>query len=131
MKKIKFVENDLNLKLRVSEVIQRLEIPTDLCGYEFIKSGIIISLCNDSYLDNISCRLYSDIAKKFNTNEKHVEDSISFAIRIAFYRGDSELLKTLFRSGINHRCGIASNIEFITNISDILRAEIQMENWNL
>ena len=65
----------------------------------------------------------SDIAKKYQTTPSRVERAIRHAIEVAWNRGNTDTLNSMFGYTINTGKGKPTNSEFIALISDKLRLE--------
>ena len=127
MEKLKFTEDDLNLQLKVTEILKNVGIPANLKGYHFLRHGIILSMCDTDCLSSVTKLLYPCIAKKFCTTPSRVERAIRHAIEVAFLRGNIEILSQYFGFTINPRKSKATNSEFIATIVDKLRLEYQSQ----
>ena len=79
---------------------------------------------NDSdIINSITKILYPDIAKKYQTTPSRVERAIRHAIEVAWNRGNTDTLNSMFGYTINTGKGKPTNSEFIALISDKLRLE--------
>ena len=90
-------------------------------GYQYLKDAVQITMHDRDTLNAITKVLYPEVAIKNKTTSSRVERAIRHAIEIAFTRGNSEFITSLFGYSINPATGKPTNFEFIAVISDYLR----------
>ena len=76
-------------------------------------------------INQITKQLYPDIAKKFNTTPSRVERAIRHAIEVAWGRGQTDVVESIFGYTVSAVKGKPTNSEFIAMISDKLRLELK------
>ena len=116
----------LKVEREVSNVLHEFGIPANIKGYTFLKTAIILSFYDRTYLGRITKLLYPDVAKKYNSTSSRVERAIRHAIEIAWNRGNVDIINELFGYTINANKSKPTNSEFIAMISDSLRTHFQI-----
>mgnify|MGYP000136760447 CR=1 FL=1 len=106
---------------QIVSLIHEIGIPSHIMGYQYLKDAIQITMDNRDAINSITKMLYPDIAQKNGTTSSRVERAIRHAIEIAFTRGNSEFIDSLFGYSINPATGKPTNSEFIAVTSDYLR----------
>lgn len=108
----------------VSNLLKDLGIPAHLLGYSYIKTAIALIRSDNSYMRNISKRLYPDIAKEHESTCIRVERAIRKAIETGFSRS----LNELFRSSCDPDKGKPTNIEFLAVVVEYFNLHYDSEN---
>lgn len=129
MKNLKFTEDDIKLELKVTEIIKNFGIPAHIKGYQYVRYGIILAMCDNEYLSSVTKLLYPAIAKKFNTTSSRVERAIRHAIEVTFEQGNLDFLNQYFGYTVKPKKGRPTNSEFIALVSDNLRLELKSEDF--
>ncbi|MCL2310874.1 MAG: hypothetical protein FWC41_00085 [Firmicutes bacterium] len=78
---------DKDLKQKVTDILDDLEINPKLQGYHFLREAIILIVQDVQYLQRITKVLYPTIAKNYNSTGSRVERSIRHAIELAYNNG--------------------------------------------
>lgn len=73
-----------SIDTKITNILNSINIPTHVSGYEYLSYAIKLCLNNNNLLDNITKELYPEIAKNFNSTKERVERSIRNAIEIAY-----------------------------------------------
>ena len=76
-------------------------------------------------INQITKQLYPEIARKFNTTPSRVERAIRHAIEVAWGRGQTDVVESIFGYTVSASKGKPTNSEFIAMISDKLRLELK------
>lgn len=113
------------VETRITQIFREIGVPAHIKGYRYLRRAIELVIENPAYQDKITCMLYPDIAKEFDTTAFRVERAIRHAIEAAWNRGDLEVLKSWFGFTISGQKGKPTNSEFIACVSDELRLEMQ------
>ena len=74
---------------------------------------------------SITKKLYPSVAEDFHTTSSRVERAIRHAIEVAWDRGDTDVLNSIFGYTIATSKGKPTNSEFIAMIADRLRLQIK------
>lgn len=109
-----------NLEQEVTRIIHEIGVPAHIKGYQYLREAILMTTENISYLGAVTKELYPTIARKYNTTPSRVERAIRHAIELAWDRGDSGKISSLFGFTKGEK-GKPTNSEFIAIISDKLR----------
>lgn len=72
--------SELNFQEEIISYLKVLGIPSNLKGYKYILFAVQLGLSDTSYMENLTQKLYPDIANKFGTSPQKVERSIRHAI---------------------------------------------------
>lgn len=116
---------DLDLELRVTEVIHQVGVPAHIKGYQYLREAIIMAIRDMESVGAITKVMYPGIAKKFHTTASRVERAIRHAIEVAWDRGDIETLQSYFGYTVSGVKGKPTNSEFISMIADRLRLQMR------
>jgi two-component system response regulator (stage 0 sporulation protein A) len=108
-----------NLNIEVTRVLQQIGIPPHVKGYPYLRDSIIFVFEEANLIGAVTKELYPLVAKKHDTTASRVERAIRNAIQIAWDRGNTEMLRSLFACTMNS--GRPTNSEFIALIADKLR----------
>lgn len=109
-----------SLALEVTDILHNLGIPAHIRGFNFLREAIILSVNDQSYIQNITKALYPTIARENSTTPSRVERAIRHAIEISFSRSGEES-NSLFSYSCNASKGKPTNSEFIATIADVIR----------
>ena len=115
---------ELDLELRVTEVIHQVGVPAHIKGYQYLREAIIMAIRDMESVGAITKIMYPGIAKKFHTTASRVERAIRHAIEVAWDRGDIETLQSYFGYTVSGVKGKPTNSEFISMIADRLRLQM-------
>ncbi len=114
-----------NLEALVTNVIHEVGVPAHIKGYQYLREAIMMVVNDIEVINQITKQLYPDIAKKFNTTPSRVERAIRHAIEVAWGRGQTEVVESIFGYTVSAAKGKPTNSEFIAMISDKLRLELK------
>ncbi len=128
MEEIKFEKDDVRLQLEVTNVLIQLGIPSNLSGFDYLRTAIILTMCDKKLLRKITKELYPSIAEIYSTTAPRVERAIRHAIEVGFWRGDLDLIENYFGNSTDPSKGKASNGEFIATVADRLSMKIKIES---
>lgn len=115
---------DNNLKLKVSEMLHNLGVPSHLKGYSYIRESIcyICGLDESSYY--ITKDIYPRIAKKYKTTTTRVERAIRHAIEVSWSRGELILMENLFGYSVDYERSKPTNSEYINTVADRIKLKM-------
>ncbi len=114
-----------DIELMVTETIHEIGIPAHIKGYQYLRHAIILVVNNLDIINSITKKLYPAIAKDFCTTSSRVERAIRHAIEVAWDRGDTDTLNSIFGYTVANTKGKPTNSEFIAMIADRLRLQIK------
>lgn len=109
---------------KIYTLLNRIGVPTNLCGYDYVFSAVRIVVNNGYALSRLtgSDGLYAKIAKQCNSTAERVERCIRHAIDVTFNeRISPELALQLFGSSYNPSKGKTTSGDFIRNLALNLR----------
>ncbi len=119
-----------DMEILVTNTIQRLSIPPHIKGYHYLRTAILSSLSDDFILDSITKQIYPLVAEKYDTTPSRVERAIRHAIELAWNRGGSSEISTIFGYNPDFYNCRPTNSEFIALISDKLRLKLKNQRNN-
>ncbi len=117
---------DTEIELMVTEMIHQLGVPAHIKGYHYLRTAILLSVKDPSYVGAITKLLYPTVAKIHTTTSSRVERAIRHAIEVAWDRGDLDTLNGCFGYTIHSTRGKPTNSEFIALIADKLRLRLKV-----
>ena len=122
---IYFKENKSNntIKLKITDMLHNLGIPSNLKGYSYIRDGIEMMYNDTSVMGAITKELYPRLARSYETTSSRVERAIRHAIEISWSRGDYDYMEELFGNSVDCDKSKPTNGEFIVTLADRLKLE--------
>lgn len=114
-----------DVEILVTNAIQKVGIPAHIKGYHYLRTAIISSLESEPFFDSITKDIYPIVAKCYDTTPARVERAIRNAIEIAWNRGASSGISSLFGYNSDFYVCRPTNSEFIALISDKLRLRMK------
>ncbi len=124
-KPVKRVDPDLDIEIRVTEIIHEIGVPAHIKGYQYLREAIIMTVKDMDTINAITKVLYPTVAKKYKTTSSRVERAIRHAIEVAWDRGDLETLNSFFGYTVSNSKGKPTNSEFISMIADRIRLQFR------
>ena len=118
-------KNEENLEALVTNLIHEVGVPAHIKGYQYLREAIVMVVNNIDVINQITKQLYPDIAAKYGTTPSRVERAIRHAIEVAWGRGQTEVVESIFGYTISASKGKPTNSEFIAMIADKLRLELK------
>lgn len=112
-----------SLQTEVTKILHNLGIPSNIKGYQFIRTAILMVYENPNLIGGITKELYPNISVKFNTSTQRVERAIRHAIEVSWLRGDIDLMEEIFGHSVDIDRAKPTNSEFIVTIADKLRLD--------
>ncbi len=104
-----------DLRVRASELLLELGVPTKLNGYSYLREAIPLMAAD---LDqSITKELYLAVGKLFHCDTKNVERSIRSAIDAAWKKRDDTVWKHYFHPDPSGEIPRPTNAEFITRLA--------------
>lgn len=114
-----------SLEALVTNVIHEVGVPAHIKGYQYLREAIMMVINDTEMINQITKMLYPEIAKKYHTTPSRVERAIRHAIEVAWGRGQTETVESIFGYTISAAKGKPTNSEFIAMIADKLRLELK------
>ena len=112
-----------NLEALVTNVIHEIGVPAHIKGYQYLREAIMMVVNDIDIINQITKQLYPDIARKYKTTPSRVERAIRHAIEVAWGRGQTETVESIFGYTVSAAKGKPTNSEFIVTLADKLRIE--------
>ena len=97
VKKVEKMQCD-NMHNAVSKLLHDIGIPSNIKGYQYLRTAILLGYQDKKYLDGIVKNLYPKVAEIHDTTSVRTERAIRHAIQIAWDRGNTRILDELFAS---------------------------------
>ena len=114
-----------NLEALVTNVIHEVGVPAHIKGYQYLREAIMMVVNDIDIINQITKQLYPEIAEKYKTTPSRVERAIRHAIEVAWGRGQTETVESIFGYTVSASKGKPTNSEFIAMIADKLRLELK------
>lgn len=114
-----------HLEALVTNIIHEVGVPAHIKGYQYLREAIMMVVNNIDIINQITKQLYPEIATKYHTTPSRVERAIRHAIEVAWTRGQTETVDSIFGYTISAAKGKPTNSEFIAMIADKLRLELK------
>ncbi len=118
-------DEHIDVETMVTEIIHEIGIPAHIKGYQYLRHAIMLVIDNLDVINSITKTLYPTVAQDFRTTPSRVERAIRHAIEVAWDRGDTDVLDSIFGYTIATSKGKPTNSEFIAMIADRLRLQIK------
>lgn len=114
-----------NLEALVTNVIHEVGVPAHIKGYQYLREAIMMVVNDIDIINQITKQLYPEIAEKYKTTPSRVERAIRHAIEVAWGRGQTDTVESIFGYTVSAAKGKPTNSEFIAMIADKLRLELK------
>lgn len=112
-----------SLDEKITNIFITVGIPAHIKGYHFLREAIKMAIDNPEIINNITKKLYPEVAGKFNTTPSKVERAIRHAIEVAWNRGKIENINSLFGVRVYSHNEKPTNGEFIALVADKMLLE--------
>ena len=112
-----------SLDEKITNIFITVGIPAHIKGYHFLREAIKMAIDNPEIINNITKKLYPEVAGKFKTTASKVERAIRHAIEVAWNRGKIENINTLFGVRVYSQNEKPTNGEFIALVADKMLLE--------
>lgn len=112
-----------NYTKKIIEVLRNVGVPASLKGYEYLKVAINAVLNDRTYIDQMTKRLYPDVAAMCGTTASRVERNIRHATEVAFDNMNVEQIDEYFGRCCSYRKGKATSGEFIAILAERIRVD--------
>ncbi|MDR1906547.1 MAG: sporulation transcription factor Spo0A [Clostridiales bacterium] len=108
---------------KIANIFISVGIPAHIKGYQFLREAIKMAINNPEIINNITKKLYPNIAEKYDTSSSKVERAIRHAIEVAWSRGKIENINNIFGIKIYTANDKPTNGEFIALVADKMLLE--------
>ena len=116
-KEIKTSDRENELRVKVSDMLHNLGVPSHIKGYQYIRDGILMMYKEPTMLKGITKEIYPELATRYQTTSSRVERAIRHAIEVSWTRGDYRLMEKYFGNSLDYEKSKPTNAEFIVSIS--------------
>ena len=123
MREIKSNDKESELRIKISEMLHNLGVPSHIRGYQYIRDGILMMYKEPAMLKGITKEIYPEIAIRYQTTSSRVERAIRHAIEVSWTRGDYKLMEKYFGNSLDYEKSKPTNAEFIVTLTDRLRLD--------
>ncbi|HEX2954235.1 MAG TPA: sporulation transcription factor Spo0A [Bacillota bacterium] len=113
--------NMIEVERQVSQILHKLRIPAHFKGYAYLREAIMECVVDPGLVNEVTKKLYPQIAEKFDTTHHRVERAIRFAIETACGRGELDFLYQLMGYTVDEKKGKPTNASFIAKVADQIR----------
>ena len=118
-------KDEENLEALVTNIIHEVGVPAHIKGYQYLREAIMMVVNDIDVINQITKQLYPEIADKYKTTPSRVERAIRHAIEVAWGRGQTDTVESIFGYTVSAAKGKPTNSEFIAMIADKLRLELK------
>lgn len=108
---------------KISNIFITIGIPPHIKGFSYLREGIKLAVENPSIINKVTKELYPEIAEKFSTTASKVERAIRHAIEVAWNRGRTDAISSIFGARVYIGQERPTNSEFIALVADKLILE--------
>lgn len=108
---------------KISNIFTTIGIPPHIKGFVYMREGIKMSVENPSIINKVTKELYPKIAEKYSTTSSKVERAIRHAIEVAWNRGRTDAISSIFGARVYIGNERPTNSEFIALVADKLILE--------
>lgn len=96
-------------------------------GYRYLREAVLIACQEPETLTAVTKCLYPEVAKRYNTTDKHVERAIRSAIETAWNGEKSEPFKTLFEKSDRNKTTRPTNKKVIAKIAGLVKDTMESD----
>lgn len=112
-----------SLDEKISNIFITIGIPPHIKGFAYLREGIKMTVEDQSVINRVTKELYPKIGEKFNTSASKVERAIRHAIEVAWNRGRTDAISSIFGAKVYIGNERPTNSEFIALVADKLILE--------
>lgn len=112
-----------SLDEKISNIFITIGIPPHIKGFSYLREGIKMAVQDPTVINKVTKELYPKIGAKFETSASKVERAIRHAIEVAWNRGRSAEISSIFGARVYIGNERPTNSEFIALVADKLILE--------
>ena len=112
-----------SLEEKISNIFITIGVPPHIKGFVYMREGIKTVVENPSIINKVTKELYPKIAAKYSTTSSKVERAIRHAIEVAWNRGRTDAIGSIFGARVYIGNERPTNSEFIALVADKLILE--------
>lgn len=109
-----------SLDEKISNIFITIGIPPHIKGFTYLREGIKLAVEDPSIINKVTKELYPRIGEKFSTSASKVERAIRHAIEVAWNRGRTDAISSIFGARVYIGNERPTNSEFIALVADKL-----------
>lgn len=114
-----------DLEIEVTNLLTQIGMPRHIRGFKFIRRALMLSINDQSYIEQVTKKLYPTLAYDFETTPSRVERAMRHSIEVTWNRGNTHKLDKLFGWSLSPDKGKPANSEFIALLADTLRLKLK------
>lgn len=108
-----------DLYVKVTDIMKEIGFSANIKGYNYFRAAVVLAYEDESYVENITTKLYPEIAKDFDTTPSKVERAIRYSIERVCFCGDVDAVEKYFT--YSSASGKPTNSEAIACLVDYLK----------
>ncbi len=112
---------------RISKIFIMIGIPAHIKGYQYLRHAIKQVMADSMLINNITKKLYPNVAEAYDSSASKVERAIRHAIDVAWSRGKIENINKVFGFKVYSANDKPTNGEFIALVADKLMHDMSEE----
>ncbi len=112
-----------SLDEKISSIFTTIGIPPHIKGFVYLREGIKMAVEEPSIINKVTKELYPKIGEKYSTSASKVERAIRHAIEVAWNRGRTDAISSVFGARVYIGNERPTNSEFIALVADKLILE--------
>lgn len=112
-----------SLDEKISNIFITIGIPPHIKGFTYLREGIKMAVEDPLIINKVTKELYPKIGEKFKTTASKVERAIRHAIEVAWNRGRTDAISSIFGARVYIGNERPTNSEFIALVADKLILE--------
>ena len=112
-----------SLDEKISNIFVTIGIPPHIKGFTYLREGIKMTVEDQSIINRVTKELYPKIGERYQTTASKVERAIRHAIEVAWNKGRTEAISSIFGAKVYIGNERPTNSEFIALVADKLLLE--------
>ena len=108
---------------KISNIFTTIGIPPHIKGFSYLREGIKMAVEDPTIINKVTKELYPKIGQKYSTSASKVERAIRHAIEVAWNRGRTDAISSIFGARVYIGNERPTNSEFIALVADKLILE--------
>lgn len=108
---------------KISNIFVTIGIPPHIKGFTYLREGIKMTVEDQGIINKVTKELYPKIGEKYNTTASKVERAIRHAIEVAWNKGRTDAIGSIFGAKVYIGNERPTNSEFIALVADKLLLE--------
>lgn len=112
-----------SLDEKISNIFITIGIPPHIKGFVYLREGIKMAVQDPAIINKVTKELYPKIGEKYATSASKVERAIRHAIEVAWNRGRTDAISSIFGARVYIGNERPTNSEFIALVADKLILE--------